>query len=66
MSSYTCKVSCCNKTIRNNSEDIKDHIKMFHPVIFRYLKFPDTVYRCHKCQRYTASRHFDCTPNDDF
>jgi hypothetical protein len=64
--SYICKVSYCNKTINNSTEEITEHIKMFHPVIYRYLKFPDTVYRCHTCQRYTASKHIECVPDDDF
>ncbi len=64
--SYTCNISYCNKNINNNSDQITDHIKLFHPVIYRYLKFPDTIYRCHTCRRYTASQHKGCVPDDDF
>ena len=54
---FNCPTNNCNMQLFNSSSEIAEHIKMFHPDIYRYLKFPVHVYRCNECEKYTNKQH---------
>ena len=58
---FYCPVNSCNKLIYESPQDMMIHIKSFHPNIFRYLKFPEEVFRCDTCEKFTKYQHIHCS-----